>query len=201
MHAEASGTHAGKTAASADAGFKGFVESQLTWDRAMAEGLSRAASPPGSTNPALVVGIMGSGHIRHGHGVPHQLGKLGVSKVASLLPVSLEAECRQLDAGLATAVFILPNKPMPPSEPPRLGVVLEDAAQGLKVSAVTAGSLAEKTGLRVGDRIVEISGRPASGSSDAVATIRRQPPGTWLPLRVARGDSQLDLVVQFPPRP
>ena len=35
----------------------------------------------------------------------------------------------------------------------------------------------------------------------SVATIRRQPPGTWLPLRVARGDSQLDLVVQFPPRP
>jgi uncharacterized iron-regulated protein len=201
MHAEVSGTLAGKTAPSADAGFKGFVDSQLAWDRAMAEALSRAVSPAGSKNPALVVGIMGSGHIRYGHGVPHQLGNLGVSKVASLLPVSLEAECRQLDAGLATAVFILPSKPMPPSEPPRLGVVLEDEAQGLKIRAVTAGSLAEKTGLRVGDRIVEISGRPAGGSSDAVATIRRQPPGTWLPLRIARGDSHVDLVVQFPPRP
>jgi len=79
--------------------------------------------------------------------------------------------------------------------------VLEDVKQGLQISTVSAGSLAEKTGLRAGDRIVEIAGRPVSGSSEVVATVRRQPPGTWLPLRIARGDSQLDLVIQFPPRP
>ena len=201
LHAEKSGSNASKKGASADAAFKGFVESQLTWDRAMAETLSLEVSQDGRKNPTLVVGIMGSGHIRFGHGVPHQLSYLGVPKVASLLPVSLEGECRHLEAGLATAVFTLPNKAMPPSEPPRLGVVLEDATQGLKISAVNAGSLAEKIGLRAGDRIVEIAGRTASGSGEAVATIRRQPPGTWLPLRIARGDEQLDLVVQFPPRP
>jgi hypothetical protein len=167
----------------------------------MAEALSLEVSQDGRKNPTLVVGIMGSGHIRFGHGVPHQLGYLGVAKVASLLPVALDGECRHLESSLATAVFTLPNKAMPPSEPPRLGVALEDTAQGLTISAVTPGSLAEKTGLRAGDRIIDMAGRPASGSSEAVATIRRQPPGTWLPLRVARGDSQLDLVVQFPPRP
>lgn len=201
LHEKKSPAHAGKKGASADAGFKGFVDSQLTWDRAMAEALSLEVSQDGRKNPRLVVGIMGSGHIRYGHGVPHQLSNLGVPRVASLLPVALEGECRHLEAGLATAVFTLPNKPVPPSEPPRLGVTLEDATQGLKISAVLAGSLAEKTGLRAGDRIIDIAGRPASGSGDAVATIRRQPPGTWLPLRIVRGESQLDLVIQFPPRP
>ncbi len=201
LHEKKSPAHAGKKGAKPDAGFKGFLDSQLTWDRAMAEALSLEVSQDGRKNPTLVVGIMGSGHIRFGHGVPHQLGYLGVAKVASLLPVALDGECRHLESSLATAVFTLPNKAMPPSEPPRLGVALEDTAQGLTISAVTPGSLAEKTGLRAGDRIVDIAGRPASGSSEAVATIRRQPPGTWLPLRVARGDSQLDLVVQFPPRP
>ena len=201
LHEKNSSAHGGKKGASADAGFKGFVDSQLTWDRAMAEALSLPVSQDGRKNPTLVVGIMGSGHIRYGHGVPHQLSHLGVPKVASLLPVALAGECRHLEAGLATAVFTLPDKPVPPSEPPRLGVTLEDATQGLKISAVIAGSLAEKTGLRAGDRIIDIAGRPASGSGDAVATIRRQPPGTWLPLRIARGDSQLDLVIQFPPRP
>ena len=201
MHEKNSSAPAGKKGASADAGFKGFVDSQLTWDRAMAEALSLEVSQDGRKNPTLVVGIMGSGHIRYGHGVPHQLSYLGVPKVASLLPVALDGECLHLEAGLATAVFTLPNKPLPPNQPPRLGVVLEDATQGLKISAVIAGSLAEKTGLRAGDRIIEIAGRPASGSGDAVATIRHQPPGTWLPLRIARGDSQLDLNVQFPPRP
>lgn len=201
LHEKNSSAHGGKKGTSADAGFKGFVDSQLTWDRAMAEALSLPVSQNDRNNPTLVVGIMGSGHIRYGHGVPHQLSNLGVPKVASLLPVALAGECRHLEAGLATAVFTLPDKPVPPSEPPRLGVTLEDATQGLKISAVIAGSLAEKTGLRAGDRIIDIAGRPASGSGDAVATIRRQPPGTWLPLRIARGDSQLDLVIQFPPRP
>lgn len=197
MHEKTSG--AKKTDASADARFKGFVDSQLTWDRAMAEALSLALSQGGSDNRPLVVGIMGSGHIRFGHGVQHQLGSLGVSKVASLLPVGLAEECLHLQAGLATAAFTIPNKAVPPSAPPRLGVVLEDVKQGLQISTVSAGSLAEKTGLRAGDRIVNIAGRPASGIGDAVATIRRQPPGTWLPLRIARGESQLDVVIQFPP--
>ncbi len=201
MHEKTSGAHAEKNETSADADFKGFVDSQLTWDRAMAEALSLAVSEGGPNNRPLVVGIMGSGHIRFGHGVQHQLSSLGVSKVASLLPVGLEEECLHLQAGLATAVFTIPDKAVPPNEPPRLGVVLEDVKQGLQISTVSAGSLAEKTGLRAGDRIVEIAGRPVSGSSEVVATVRRQPPGTWLPLRIARGDSQLDLVIQFPPRP
>ncbi len=201
MHEKTAGASATKKGVTTDAGFKGFVDSQLTWDRAMAEALSLAVSQSGGKNPPLVVGIMGSGHIRYGHGVPHQLSSLGVAKVASLLPVGQEEECRYLEAGLASAAFILPNKAMPPNEPPRLGVVLGDEKQGLKITTVSAGSLAEKTGLRAGDRIIDIAGRPASGSGDAVAIIRRQPPGTWLPLRIARGESQLDLVIQFPAKP
>jgi uncharacterized iron-regulated protein len=120
MHAGKSGAHGGKNDATADAAFNRFVDSQLTWDRAMAEVLSQSVSRADSPNSPLVVGIMGSGHIRFGHGVPHQLKHLGVTKVASLLPVSLEGECRFLEPGLATAVFVLPNKAMPASEPPRL---------------------------------------------------------------------------------
>ncbi len=201
MHEKTSGAHAAKTNPSPEKAFQGFVDSQLTWDRAMAEGLHQARSPEKNAPPPLVVGIMGSGHIRYGHGVPHQLNALGASKIASLLPVSADGECAHLQSGLATAVFVTPQKAEPTPEPPRLGVVLEDTQAGLQISTVTAGSLADKTGLRSGDRIIEIAGRPASGSADAVLSIRRQPPGTWLPVRIARGDSQLDFVIKFPPRP
>jgi len=201
LHDKAAGAHGTKNETSADNGFKGFVDSQLTTDRAMAEALSLALSQRSRNNPPLVVGIMGSGHIQYGHGVPHQLASLGLGKVASLLPVALEGECPQLESGLATAAFTLPNKVQPPLEPPRLGVALEDMTSGLEITSVTSGSLAEKTGLRPGDRIVEIAGRPPGGSGDVVASVRRQPPGTGLPLRIARGDSQLDFVIQFPPRP
>jgi hypothetical protein len=46
-----------------------------------------------------------------------------------------------------------------------------------------------------------MAGRPSTNSNEAVTVIRRQPPGTWLPLRVARNDMQLDVVVRFPASP
>jgi uncharacterized iron-regulated protein len=70
--------------------FQYFVEAQQNWDRAMAEALAgrRVAGPQGT--PPLVVGIIGSGHLRHGFGVPHQLRDLGVDRVVTLLPLSPE---------------------------------------------------------------------------------------------------------------
>ena len=130
LHEKSASATAGKNTASPTAGFQGFVDSQLTWDRAMAQILSqevRQARQAGRKNPPLVVGIMGSGHIRHGHGVPHQLRALGVNQIATLLPVGLEDECLYLEAGLATAAFVLPKQATPPSEPPRRGVTLEVA--------------------------------------------------------------------------
>lgn len=82
-----------------------FIDAQQTWDRAMAQAL--AAHAPG----ALVVGIIGSGHLRHGHGVPLQLRDLGVQRVATLLPVEA-SQCKDLVAGLADAVFVLPGAPL-----------------------------------------------------------------------------------------
>jgi membrane-associated protease RseP (regulator of RpoE activity) len=190
--------HSAKGKAEPEESFNGFVDSQLAWDRAMAEGLAKRVN--GKETP-LLVGIMGSGHIRFGHGVPHQLRDLGVNKIATLLPVELKGECEMLRPGLADAVFTLPEKPQPAQEPPRLGIALEDTAAGLRISTVTPGSLAEKTGLKNGDRLVELAGRPATSSAEAVGTIRRQPPGTWLPLRIMRGDNELDLIVKFPAQP
>lgn len=178
-----------------DAAFRFFVESQLAWDRAMAEALARRA---GAGKP-LLVGIMGSGHIRHGHGVPHQLRDLGVKNVGTLLPLSAGTECRDLPAGLADAVFMLPAQAQPKPEPPRLGVQLEEHDGGVRILAVRPGSLAERSGLKSGDRILEMAGRPLQTVAVAIGLVRLQPAGTWLPLRVRRGEETLELVVRFPP--
>lgn len=80
-----------------------FVAAQQTWDRAMAQALAARAGD------ALAVGIIGSGHLRHGHGVALQLRDLGVKRVATLLPVEA-ARCSELVPGLADAVFVLPGR-------------------------------------------------------------------------------------------
>ena len=199
QHALARGKSADKAARS-DAGFRNFVDSQLAWDRAMAEamvaGRARHAAADGSL--PLVVGIMGNGHVRHGHGVAHQLAALGEPSVGQLMPVEAATPCAELPAGLADAVFAVPALRQPPPPPPRLGVGLEDAEGGIRIAELTAGSLAERTGLRRGDLITEAAGAPVKRSGQLIGLIRRQPAGTWLPLQVMREGKAVEVVVRFP---
>jgi uncharacterized iron-regulated protein len=182
-----------------DAGFRRFVESQTTWDRAMAEALaSRAAADDGAGGRALVVGIMGSGHVRHGLGVAHQLRDLGIDRIGSLLPLPATTDCASLDPGVADAVFALPPQAAEAAPPPRLGVQLEEQAAGVRIAEVMAGSLASRSGLQEGDLIVETAGQASKRSAQLIAAIRGQPAGTWLPLKVKRGEALLEIVVRFP---
>jgi len=91
-----------------DAEFRRFVESQLVWDRAMAQGIAEAARQrPG----AVVVGLMGSGHVIHGWGVSHQLQQMGSKAPLALLPWDRDSDCASLVPGLADAVFGVAEPP------------------------------------------------------------------------------------------
>lgn len=191
----------GAKAQKTDRAFRYFVESQTAWDRAMAEALARRVLEGPAAGKPLVVGVMGSGHIRYGHGVPHQLRGLGVKNIGTLLPVPAGSDCKEIRAGLADAVFALPRQAMARPEPPRLGVQLDEHESGVRIANVMAGSLAESSGLKSGDRLVEVAGLPAKKVLPFIALVRQQPGGTWLPMRVKRGDETLELVVKFPARP
>jgi uncharacterized iron-regulated protein len=184
-----------------DVAFGRFVESQTTWDRAMAEALARVAMPASAGERPLVVGVMGIGHVSFGYGVPHQLRDLGVKNIGTLMPVRVGLDCKELQPGLADAVFVLPESAKAKPEPPRLGVRLEENDGAVRISDVTPGSLAERSGLKAGDQVVEVAGLPVTRNLVVIAAIRMQPAGTWLPLRVKRGDETLELVVKFPARP
>ena len=194
MLAEALAAHGGDAAASGGT-LQRFVEAQLTWDRALAEGLVAAAK---AYPDALVVGIMGSGHLEHGHGVPHQLAALGERDVAVLLPWDVGRECAQLTPDLADAVFGIPAAVEAPDHGPRLGVVLAPAGDGVRVTEVTPGSVATAAGLRRGDVVVEAAGKRTATPADLRAIVDAQAPGTWLPLRVLRGGRRREIVARFP---
>lgn len=179
-----------------DPAFQRFVEAQLTWDRAMAEAI---ASAKNSDEDRLVVGIIGRGHLENRWGVPHQLAALGIADAAVLLPVAASEECADIVPGVADAVFVVdPDGDSPPRRP-RLGVMIENADGGARVTEVVSGSVAEATGIQVRDVIVEAAGRPVADSGDLIATVERQAPGTWLPLQVRREGATIDRVARFPP--
>ena len=180
-----------------DPRFRHFVEAQLTWDGAMAQGIAAARTrSPG----ALIVGIMGAGHVANGYGVAHQLRSLGVSSVALLLPWDRDRPCTELVPGIADAVFGVAEPPSALVARPRLGVMLETVAgTTVRIQKVEPGSIAEATGLRAGDRIVAIAGRTVTRTADVAAAVSRQAPGTWLPIEVERDGKPLELVAKFPP--
>ncbi|HEX8964627.1 MAG TPA: ChaN family lipoprotein, partial [Rhodocyclaceae bacterium] len=189
--------HGDKSAA--ERGFVRFVESQTARDRAMAEAIAGRAGRAGAG--PLIVGIMGNGHLRFGWGVPHQLRDLGVKKVGILMPMSVETDCASIGTGMADAVFALPKQAEAPPEPPRLGVRLDSDKGAVSVAEVTPGSLAEKTGLKAGDRLLRVADQPVNKVTQVIAAVRRQPGGTWLPIQVRRGDATVDLVAKFPAVP
>lgn len=182
-----------------DPGFRHFVESQLTWDRAMAEALASRVKTARAPQP-LVVGIMGAGHVRDGHGVPHQLRDLGLTRIAALLPLESDTPCSEISPRLADAVFALPAARRDQPPPPRLGVSLEMKDKAVAVATVTPGSLAEQTGIKPGDLLVRIAGAPVLSTATVIAAVRRQPAGTWLPLQIRRGETTLEIVIKFPPK-
>jgi uncharacterized iron-regulated protein len=179
--------------------FKRFVEAQQTWDRAMAEALAGAKR---KYSDATIVGILGSGHVEGGHGVPHQLKDLGITVPMSFIPVSVDEACKLVGTSYADAVFTLPRTDeTPPAERPRLGVVLVEGDGAPRINRVVGNSVAEITGLKAGDQIVRAAGLETRNPDEVVEIIGRQAPGTWLPLSIKRDGQEIDLIAKFPTRP
>ncbi len=90
--------------------FLRFVQGQLLWDRAMADGLAKVAR---LANAPLMIGILGSGHIVNRYGVPDQLKQLKIADVAVLVPWDTHFDCAQLNKDFADAVFGIDIMPEP----------------------------------------------------------------------------------------
>lgn len=94
--------------------FERFIQAQQFWDRAMAEAIAGARD---DYRRPLIVGIMGSGHIEYGDGVPRQLTALGIEDVATALPWPADTPCPAGDPPVADFLFGVasPDPPKPAS--------------------------------------------------------------------------------------
>ncbi|MDR4517295.1 MAG: ChaN family lipoprotein [Nitrosomonas sp.] len=184
-----------------DPDFRRFYAGQQLWDRAMAQVLHQVLVTAENGKKPLVVGVMGSGHVVHGYGVPHQLHDLGIKDIATLLPWDTNKSCKQLVTGVADAVFgVLPHISDPFTEPKyqRLGIRFEMARGGALVLQVEKGSIAEASGLQDADVILEMAGVTLQTTDDVINIVKRHAPGTWLPLSVKRNDREMEIIARFP---
>jgi serine protease DegQ len=75
------------------------------------------------------------------------------------------------------------------------------AARGALVAQVTKGGPADKGGMKIGDVIIGVDGRPIQDSVAAMAAIAALKPGTNAKFKVTRNQQDLDLGVTVAKRP
>ena len=61
-----------------------------------------------------------------------------------------------------------------------------------------SGSLAEASGLKVGDILLEAAGTPLKKVNEVKPIVDGVAPGTWLPLKVLREQQNIEVVARFP---
>lgn len=110
-------------------------------------------------------------------------------------------------AGAFVAVLVISSgvaaQGSPAAAPrPFLGVRFDSEATGIaKVASVLPGSPADRAGLRAGDGLVEVAGRPVSSSREVIEAIAASSVGASVPLVVARSGQRQTVTAVLGPAP
>jgi uncharacterized iron-regulated protein len=139
---------------------------QVTWDATMAYNAVRALDD--APEDAILVVLIGSGHVAYGLGSERQARQWFDGEIASVIPVPAQDEDQEpvetVQASYADFVWGLPGGeelryPSLGSSTTRAGGSEEDGPTGRRVIFVPEDTVAERAGLRVGDVITAIDGR------------------------------------------
>jgi uncharacterized iron-regulated protein len=162
---------------SGDRSFDRFLEVQLLWDEGMAQ---RAAEYLEAHPRHKMVILAGSGHIAYGSGIPRRLVRR--------LPVSTAIVLSDWEGELGPEIgdyLLFPQRrDLPPAG--RIGALLDDDEDGLRIRSCTSGSPCETAGLRPGDRIASIDGQPVADLADLRVAMWDKSPGDAITLEVVR---------------
>ncbi|KMY66339.1 hypothetical protein AAU61_17940 [Desulfocarbo indianensis] len=176
-----------------------FMAAQIARDETMAHHLAADLYPwPDGGKKAVV--LVGSAHLAHGRGLPPRLERrLPGVKLITFLPVSsdkMEMARQELPEAEGPADYIMVTEPAPP-RPPRLGIMVRGAREGLLVEGVWPQGEAFKAGLRKGDIIRAVDGKPLQTPKDIHDAIKAAPyePHTY---QVLRGGKDLALTITLP---
>lgn len=169
-----------------------FLAAQIGRDETMAHNLAAALHPwPDGGKKAVV--LVGSAHLAHGRGLPPRIERrLPGVKLITLLPVSSDklGEAGQaLQDSEAPADYLIVTTPAPP-RPPRLGIMIRPVDGGLLVEGVWPAGAAFKAGVKKGDHLKAVDGKPLKTPKDIHDAIKAAPyqPHQYL---VIRGGKEL----------
>lgn len=188
----------------APAWFENVYAAQRCWDTVMAASMRRALRRPGMGKRRGVI-VAGSAHVAYGLGIPWRYRRADPrARLLTIVPVAVPEKKEEgeenpmlkalaanavpaavFSRGIADVVLAVPEK-----EEGRFPVIglsgkMEEGA-GYRVTAVSKGSLAEVHGLRPGDLVLAVEGKPVASQEDLRRRLAEKKWGEPLSLDVRR---------------
>jgi aminopeptidase N len=169
---------------------------QCTWDATMGFNAVKALERYGSKDAIMVV-LIGSGHVAYGLGAERQAARWFDGRIASIIPVAVMDRSQKPTASVRAsyANFVWGLPPESDSLFPSLGVSTIEAAGGLQVIDVEKNSPAAAAGIQVQDRLVSLDGAPVRDKEAFSAAMAEKRWGDSVIVAVTRGGTDVKVNV------
>lgn len=180
--------------------FDGMFRAQCTWDATMAHNAVQALETHGGPNAIMVV-LIGSGHVAYGLGAERQAALWFKGRTASVIPVPVTDGMGRPQAVRASyANYVWGVMPELAPAYPSLGVSFRDATQGadaLPIISVERASAAAAAGVMVGDQLASFDGVATKDRDTVNRLVADKRWGDTATLVVRRAGTNLTLVATF----
>lgn len=174
----------------------GMIAAQATWDATMGHNAVKALEgDPG----AMMVVLVGSGHVAYGLGIERHAARGFKGRIASVIPVNvLDAEGDRVDTVQASYADFLWGLP-PATDPlyPSLGLstVPAEGEKALKVIFISEKTLAAAAGFQAGDVLLALDGTPVPDKETLNRLMSAKRWGDAAVIRVRRGSGTVEIPV------
>lgn len=154
---------------------RNFAAAQIARDETMAQELAQRLYPwPDSGRRGVL--FVGGGHLAHGLGLaPRIERRLPGARVLTVLPVNPGALARGGEQGGTPPAGLVVISTPPPPRRPRLGVTIKPVERGLMIERIWPGTPAQRAGLKAGDILLAVDGRPLKRAKDIHDVIKAAP--------------------------
>jgi len=181
--------------------FEGMFRAQCSWDAAMGWNAVQALKKYGDEKAVMVV-LIGSGHVAYGLGAERQARPWFDGRTANVIPVPVadgpnEKILEKVQASYANFVWGLP----PSTDPlyPSTGISTPETRSGdrYKVINVARESPAEAAGFKSGDELVSVDGIALDTKETFQRYMASKRWGDVMKYRVMREGKELELTVHL----
>ncbi len=181
-----------------EAAMDGMLRAQTTWDATMGWNSLNALQNEGGDKAIMVV-LIGSGHVTYGLGSERQTAPYYDGKIASVIPLEIADDDNQpvetVQASYANFVWGLPqarNTLYPTFGISLMGKLGDHPTQLIQVSKE---SVAERAGLLVGDVLLSIDGHQVDSAGTLRGIVAPYRWGDVITARIARDGKEQELII------